>query len=619
MKRLLLLFSTLFFITSIQSQTVIWEEQFDGGIPADWEIGPGNPAGAVWQWAEDSQANDADVGGTTINALFWGTRGPIQSPSTANGCAMYNSDVYDGGGIGVGSGMFPGAHSGTLTSPSVDCSAYSSVSLKFNQYARANANAVSTLVELSNDGGMTWTDFPINPTVVGNGGTAPDDVLLINVSSVAANQPDVKVRFTWNGRYYYWLLDDVQFIETPAYNLATTSGFYTPGAYAQPEAVICRDTFSFFGTVSNIGGMDRNDVYLKVTIEDQADGSIVYTDSVGIDVLPSAYADSTLTIEAGFVPDLAVGAYLLRYEAYSLDGNADFDSSDDGMVEEFLVTDNLFSMDDGAGIGGIRPGGGGDYEMGNVYTVPGELCLSDVASFIVTDGYFLAAKNAADGPIGGEQATFFLKRVRDDILGDYSNFDVNSDMSLETIGFGQYDFPADAANYDDNDVPILDALTFTNGVEIDPGSRLFATVRFEGSANTIFMGTDDDIIIDHVSTVVNSSQWFLGGFGPDEAAVARLDLDIAVNTNAPELADNVMSLFPNPTTDRLTVDVALDAPATAMVVVSSIDSKVVAVREFDNLQEEQVEFNVSNLAAGTYIVTLVTEKGFKAQKFVVAK
>lgn len=52
---LLLLLSSPFLF----SQNVIWEEQFDGGIPITWQIGPGAPEGAVWQWPSTGMADSA--------------------------------------------------------------------------------------------------------------------------------------------------------------------------------------------------------------------------------------------------------------------------------------------------------------------------------------------------------------------------------------------------------------------------------------------------------------------------------------------------------------------------------------------------------------------------------
>lgn len=614
MKKLFLPLSFLLFLSGLQAQALIFEEQFDGGIPDSWEIGPGMPEGAVWQWSNDGQANDGDVVGTTVMSLFWGTRGPIQSPSVANGCAMYNSDIYDGGGTGVGQGMFPGTHSGTLTSPSVDCSAYPAVSLKMNQYARANANAVSTILEVSNDGGMTWTPFVINEAVVGNGSTTPDDVLLVDISEVAGSQADVKLRFTWNGRYYFWLIDDVQVIETPANNLALGNYiFYPPSSYATPASQIATDTFGFSADLSNLGREAQTNVILKATVTDNED-NILYQDSVLIDELAVGVKD-TFDIESLFVPDmLAAGQdYLITYEVYSLDNPDDFDPSDNSASEEFLITEGLFAKDDGSGIGGIRTGSGGDYKFGNFYQIsPASPNVS------ATNLIFAAGKNSADGPIAGEQVTLLIYKVNDNVLPDWSNFNDAADDDLTLAGFQTYTFPDDYTNYTETTVEMfnLDAEPL---VPLDAGGRYFAVVSYEGSANNIFAGTDDDINYFQISTVVYSTAWFLGGFGEEEAAVVRMEITLPVDTDEELLPETSLTVSPNPTTDQLNVTLDLDAPQEAVVIMADLNGKILLMRDYQNVQKETFQYNVSHLPAGTYLVRIGTTEGISTKKFVVVR
>ncbi|MCI5080615.1 MAG: T9SS type A sorting domain-containing protein [Saprospiraceae bacterium] len=616
MKRSLLLFSFIaIFAVSMQAQTVYWEEQFDGGIPSDWEIGPGSPEGAVWQWSPDGQANVADLDGVSTDALFWGTRGPIQSPSAANGCAMYNSDVYDGGGVGVGGGPFAGTHSGTLTSPSIDLTDAPTVSIKMNQYARANANAVSTLLEVSNDGGMTWTDFPINPNVVGNGGTAPDDVLLVNITSVAGGQSDVKIRFTWNGRYYYWLIDDIQLIETPKNNLQLGDFFYPPASYAQPEGLVDTDTMAFEADVTNIGGEDQTDVTLIATVTDNADNAILYQDSVVLDILE---VDSlrTLTIESTYAPELPQGSYNINYEVVTRTAEEDdFDPSDNFSNEEFIVTESLYSKDDGAGIGGLRPGTQADWTMGNYYLV------SPLAEGLVAStATFGGGRNAADGTMDGAEATVFLYRVADDVAADFTGFDTNSDSeSLTVVGFQSYTFPAGYANYDDAVADILDASTLMPGVELEPGGRYFLCIRYEGANNNIFHSVDGGINYFQISTVVNTTQWFLGGFGPEEAAVVRMNVTFPDQTDEIALPESALTLAPNPVSDILNVTVDLEQPQDAMFIIANIEGKVMSIQEFQNVENQNFQFDVNNYPAGTYVVRISTLEGTKTKKFVVIK
>jgi hypothetical protein len=619
MKKLLLLFSIALLFNHLHAQeAVIFEEQFDGGIPGTWEIGPGEPEGAVWQWTHDGRANDGLVNGQVVNALFWGTRGPIQSPSVSNGCAMYNSDIYDGGGTGVGQGMFPGTHSGTLVSPSIDCTDYPFVSLKMNQYARANANQISTIFEVSNDGGMTWTPFVINEAVVGNGSTTADNVLLVDISEVAGNQPDVKLRFTWSGRYYFWLIDDVQLIETPRNNLSLGDFFYAPASYAQPASQIITDTMGFSADVSNIGREAQTNVVLKATIRN-AQSDILYQDSVVIEELPAFYVDSTLQIENLFVPDMlsAGQTYTLSYEVYSLDDLDDFNPLDNSDSEPFIVTENLFAKEDGLGIGGIRPGGGGDYQLGNLY----QMSPLSGNNFIATNVTFTGAKNAADGPMDGEQVTVLLYKVKDNVLPDFSNFNdasVGQDDDLDLVGFQGYTFPDGFTNYTEVGAELLN-VDAEPGVPLVPGGRYFLVISYEGTAGNIFAGVDDDINYFQISTIVYTSNWFLGGFGPEEAALVRMEIELSTSTDEQPLPDNVLSVYPNPTPDQLNVGLDFANPSDAMVIIADINGRVLMVREYYGVQKENLNYDVSRYAPGTYLIRVSTAEGTKTKKFVVAK
>ena len=617
MKKALLLFSFLLLLAGLSAQEpiVIFEEQFDGGIPSEWEIGPGEPAGAVWQWSPDGRANTGQVNGMAVNALFWGMLGAIESPSVSNGCAMYNSDIYDGGGTGVGQGMFPGTHSGTLTSPSIDCSGYEFVSLKMNQYARANASAVSTVFEVSTDGGATWNDFPINPNVVGNGSTPRNNVLLVDISEVAGNQPDVKLRFTWRGRYYFWLIDDVQLIETPANNLSVGDFFYAPASYAQPISQILTDTMGFSADISNRGREAQTNVTLRATITN-SDNDIVFRDSIVLPELAAFTYDSTVVIANQFIPDMLVqGNYTLRYEVYSLDAPDDFAPVDNSASAPFIVTETLFSMDDGAGISGVRPDTGGDYKMGNYYRI------SPVSPNVVaTNAIFSCGRSAADGPLTGEQVTLLLYKVKDNVDANFDNFTGSDDSDLEVVGFQSHEFPSTYApnTYVDISVDLLN-IDAEPSVQLEAGGRYFIVVSYEGTANNIFAGNDRSFKYFQISTIVFTSEWFLGGFGSDRAAVARLEIALPVDTDEALLPESSLAVFPNPASDRVNVALDLDHQQDAMVILADINGKIVMMQEYQNVQKENFSYDISHLPAGMYMVRIGTLNGISTKKFVVAR
>jgi hypothetical protein len=620
MTRIILLFAFIFSFSSIFAQEVIiWEEQFDGGIPNTWEIGPGNPSGAIWQWSASGKADSAMLS-TLTPALVWGDKGPIQSPSVDNGAAMYNSDVYDTGGIGFGVGPFPGQHSGSLTSPMIDLTEHPGVALKFNQYASANGAAVSTLLDLSTDGGNTWSSISINEEVILNHTTEPDDVRLVDLSELAGEQDSVQVRFTWDGRFYFWLLDDVQFIETPGNNLALGSEiFYPPTSYAQPSHQIANDIMSFYADISNLGSQDQTNVVLKAWVEDET-GSILFADSTIIDVLNAGITDSTIHLDETYIAGTLAPetTYSINYRVYSLDDpEGDFSPSNNFHSASFLVTDAQFSKDDGIGIEGV--GEDADWMYANVY----EMGESEVleGSFKAGTVSFSSARSSLEGPLDGEKVRILLFKVSPDVLPDWSNFDLTSigqDDHLELIAIDTFEFPVGHQNF----TLVETELQSIDGGEapiIMPEYRYLLAASYEGSANNILHGSDQDINYYQVSSMVYVDQWSLEGFGPGEAAQLRLNIDIITADDEIPLPNNVLKLYPNPVRDQLNIDLSLKRPVEASVILADTSGRVMTYRTYQGAKKEQLQFDTSRFPAGQYFVRLVTKNGTKTKLFTVVK
>ena len=93
-----------------------------------------------------------------------------------------------------------------LVSPSFDCSGYTTIVLEFLHYYRHLGSGSGT-VEVSVDGGTTWTPVATYTSTSGNG-----DLVSLDISAEAAGEADVMIRFYYDdaGSWaWYWLLDDV--------------------------------------------------------------------------------------------------------------------------------------------------------------------------------------------------------------------------------------------------------------------------------------------------------------------------------------------------------------------------------------------------------------------------
>ncbi|MDA3866036.1 MAG: hypothetical protein PF489_04710, partial [Salinivirgaceae bacterium] len=196
-----LVFLLLFFaiVPGMVAQTVLFSEDFNGSLPAEWTNtvidGPSGFPG--WEWT--------DIGGA------YG--GQLNSTTAANGYLILDSDQYGQSGM---------QEDVELISPSIDCSDKDIISLSVEHYARTFGNA-DISIYISSDNFVTeelvynWVNGAVND---GNG-TNP---VLSNfyISEFAAGESNVKIKFKWQGEYdYWWLIDDVEVIglDAPAGNL----------------------------------------------------------------------------------------------------------------------------------------------------------------------------------------------------------------------------------------------------------------------------------------------------------------------------------------------------------------------------------------------------------------
>ncbi|MFN5295307.1 MAG: hypothetical protein ACK5BL_07240, partial [Flavobacteriales bacterium] len=207
------------------NREVIWSEDFADGLSSGWtSFAQVNVAS--WEFRGPNTTPNNEVG--SRGSCVVGNLGePIMSPTAANGFMIFDSNWWDNPDLpcseaNFGSGPAPGPHFATLTSPSIDLTAYSSVALKFNQYCKKLTG--NTYVEVSIDGGFNW--FPVfsNPEVPNP--TTPYDEQVIQISTYVAFQPSVRIRFVFDAMYYYWQIDDVELINTYSNDLAITGFNY---------------------------------------------------------------------------------------------------------------------------------------------------------------------------------------------------------------------------------------------------------------------------------------------------------------------------------------------------------------------------------------------------------
>ena len=620
MKRicLLLLLSIFSCITLLTAQSIVFTEDFDGGIPDSWTTNPissGNPDSvnnAVWTWATNQSLERSDY---WIDFFF------MDSPTADNGFAVFDAAYLDSGGMAVseppsgGAGSAPGPFISELISPSINCSSLETVFLSFHQRFYSHWNSAVTRVGVSTDGGQNWEYF--NPNLYLLSTKDYQHVRTIDLTEFAARQEDVRLSFRYEGSYYYWLIDDIILSEKPAVDLAIEAPRYPLTSYAQPASQVSGDTLRFSLELSNKGLSDPLDVVCKATVLDAGD-NVLFADSLFTPAVSFGEEEVLFDLPGFFLPDeLEAGSYRVRYEAYSPEGE-DFTPDNNTAEMPFELTQNLFAKDYGEYFGSIRwlPG---DFKMGNQYRTGNNWSSGFIATRAIT-------RICCQPGLSGSDLQVSLYQVKPEVEEDWSNFDFESNNSLILRGLGGHNF-TDETFRDEVEIPLFDTETLEEGVHLDPGSRYFLVADFLGQNNTLEIQMSNKIeypIEDNSLVFWNGSVWFVFGSGTPSAGsfVPVMRMEVAMDvTGAIEqsLPASAMQLSPNPAREYVQIEVELKESSNYQLTLSDAQGRILKMREYKGQNTQNLHWPVDQLSAGIYFLRLSTPAGSCTKKLIVSK
>ncbi len=603
--KLLTVCALIAFFGSVQAQ-VFYTQLFDNpGLPTGWTTA--DPSGNNVLWARCTNV-DTDCHADLGYDLFAGT-------DKANGFMVLDSD---------GAGELGDTHQSQLTTAAINCSDKSEVFAIFeHQIGVYDYDADENAQLFVSNNGTTWTAFQLFTDITGAGGTRFSEnpiISSIDISSVAANQATVYLRWEWIGNYeYWWTLDKVQMSTEdmtpipPAHNLAVTDFYYPVSSYATPESQIGTDTFEFTAYISNLGTATQTNVrvyayVLQYNEMGQFQG-FAHVDSIVVPALAPGVVDSAITIENLYAPELPLGLYAVGYEVFadSLDG----DDEDNFDGDFFEVTDFLFAKENGPEVG-YRPASGGDWGVGNYYRMgPGsELFKAVIAEFCY----------AVNAPLlaGDVNIDLTLFRIHDTVDVFFDNFEEDG-SSMTVVGSGAFEAPDDAESYDLHESILYDLNTAEEGVILEPNGRYLLAASYVGANSPVFHAFNDNVSADFVTTLLYANGGWGGNFIGNPNPVMRMYLDLVVTTDEKPLAETALTVFPNPTADVVSLQVKFDEPTDATITIADINGRVVRTENRASMLDETVTYQMPQLASGTYLARIATAKGTRTLKFVVQK
>lgn len=595
---------------------------FNGGLN-DWVTegvsvtGGGSPDSALWRWDE----NGAMAGGA-----YWGANSKIQSPSVANGAVGFDSDYFDNAGIpnNFGKGVAPSPQVSTLTSPSMDCTGESDVTVIF--YESYRNYKTSTYIDVSNDGGNTWVQYNIieNDGIDLNNSTGGDAWTYVVITPTAANQADVRIRFRFDGEYYFWIVDDVALIQTPTNDLAVVDYFYPAGSYAQPSmtGVGC-DSMGFNCTLRNVPKQTRTNVTAYVNVSD-ANG-VIYTDSVELDEF-TGVEDSVVVFNQLWSPGNVPGDYVITYSVS--DGTEDFNPGDNSNGRGYIISTKDFAK--GPGIASYPfplAKINSFFAVGSFYRT----CDFDYSADgleVAIDSFGFAVRNFELTELTGATVEGWIKKVIVDSL-KYPEVKMSASMNEnDNIGWEQKGYAEFTFTSEDQDKTIVwitqftDLLTGDLDVILDPNAEYLALVETSGNTGSVGVGIGYSPNMHYSSGggIILQDGDVFGGWNESTAEPqVILKLKFLVNSTQPRLADNVITVMPNPVQNQLNLKLDFNKPTAVAYALGTVTGSILQAGNWENAMNETHTLDVSNLANGQYLVRIQTADGIATKMFVVAR
>jgi len=573
-----------------KSVTPIWSEDFSNGIPSTW-INSTIP----WEYRGPSTTPNTSVGS---RGAYASNQTAIQSPTAQNGFMIFDSDYYDNYGTAgaFGTGPYPSnpnGHIGTLTTESIDLSAYSAVSLIFNSYYREYTGIAK--VAFSIDGGLTFTnEMEVHPDIDVNDATTADYEVMMNLPPNIAGQPSVHIQFKYDGTvlynnyygYYFWMIDDVKLIETPA-NLMVCQdemfggwwkGYQVTGDLGcnytfNPMAQALGNPYRLEGVVRNLGANAQNNVTLHGEMTDDA-GTVLFSD-VSNPINLAVAAVDTLAINSFYTPT-SMGLHNV-----SIWASSDSFPTTDTATMSTIVTDSIYGIDydwnsDGANLGTSA------WRIGR--TCGGQ--VGTTAYDVYADGQVTSVSfHVGSESVVGAQMTTEI----------YEGFGTNSIFLAESDPYQLT--PADIGNW--VTVPLLSPL------DVFKGTSYMAAVRGFAHPTDTFMITvavnpaSSSYIQDNgcnLNSANPAGTWYTA---TDKMAI-RMNFGYVNNIN--ERGDNSdFNIYPNPTNGLFIISPNNNEPCD-IIITNVLGQEII---QLTNNGFDPISVDLNNHESGIYTVKLL--------------
>jgi Secretion system C-terminal sorting domain len=579
---------------------------------------------AVWEWSATGKSRGA-FGETNI-----------ESPTVANGSAIFDSDWLDSKGIAGQSslGQAPTIHSGELVSPLMDVRGHNNVSLRFNQHYRNYLAA--TYVSWSEDSGKTWKPrIPINTNIGSNLNTEPNSVSHVKLLG-SIGTSGFRVKFIFEGNYYYWMVDDVKLVKITS-DMKVNSFFAIAPNYITPKYQV--EDMKFLLDVANLGN-DMPNVKAKVFVyrvdANTGNVALIYTDSLAYGMIKKdTVVENRIFPGKLLASALTVGQYYARYRVAG--DSIDQVPTNDTIGFGFIISDSMYSKESGS-VTVTRPSDNfwnvdetHNWRIGNYYYVKtgfghtitaltvrlGD--LSVIKGQRIAAGLYEWVDSNNDGAVQSNERT--IVAYADTLIP------VNQPVGNTWMKFGLKDINTLKWFYPKNDKQYLAMIEFdpTNPtvhllVGFNKGVHDYAAMIYMSDSLSRARTPGFKPRYAPIFGKKAESDWSTLAFGYGLLPTVRMTMMPFILKDETLSETHKIEVFPNPAREIVTISVDLPHSVTGLAVqILDNNGRLIEEQLFNNVQKDHLKVNIENLASGSYMLRILTPDGTRMEKLVVAK
>ena len=560
-------------LTQNTKETILWSNSFN--TPSDWVINntAGTP-GLGWEFSSDPAAIPVSI------------LSPFASTTAANGFLFVNSDANN-------TADFDGTFINTTatTSATINLTGQPVVRLRYQHNFRWWHDTRG--VSVSADNGATWTDFEMsneNDYSLPNQNAGNPEQTVIDISSIAGNQAQVKIRFYYNDNDYwgwYWAVDDVALFVPEDNDLVMLGGYWgSTGAwgarlpyYQIPLSQLA--PLDVAGIVKNYGALDQNDVVFTAAL-----ASGVWSGSSAAEAVLAGATD-TISLTAALTPPPIVATHVINMSVSS--SATDAVPADNSILAAASVSVNnfIYARDKGTATNGTYNQGMG-FEAGNVFDIYAAANLSGIDTYIdagAVVGAEVYAKLYSVDPTATTTAAAFVF------------VDESAPYILTAADLGQ---------------KITLALS-AGAAPLSAGVSYLVVLGSFGDG-----GATDDLIISTAGVSEASTSYYYDmtdntWYYTTATPMVRMNFDPSVGINKVE--DNLgLRVFPNPANE--VINISLNKEVSATLTLLDVSGKVVRTQALNGIS---TSINTASLNSGVYFVTINDGTSVSTQKVVIKK